>query len=87
MSSTTRDPSERASMERGIFEGVIEALANKHSQLDINFQRTSIKFPGIQQSLELNGTITVSVHMRELTSEEKQALAQKNVALVTSGHT
>jgi hypothetical protein len=71
-------------VERGIFEGVFDALANKHSQLDVNFQRTSIRVPGIPASVELNGLVTISVHMRELTEEEKKASAQRNVALMTS---
>lgn len=69
---------------QGLFEGLIEALANKHSQLDINFKNTSVRFPGIQASCELNGLVTVTVHIRELTEEEKQASAGRNVALMAT---
>lgn len=80
MSSAKR--SDMVSMEKGMFEGLIEALANKHSQLDLNFQNVSVRLPGIEQiGVELNGTITLAVHMRELTEEEKRALSAKNVAL------
>ena len=69
-------------MEKGMFEGLIEALADKHSQLDLNFQNVSVRVPGIQQiGLELNGTITLSVHMRDLSDDEKHAFAARNVAL------
>ncbi len=69
---------------KGFLEGLIEALANKHSQIDINFQKTAVRLPGLQQSVELNGLVTVSLHMRELTPEEKQASAQRNVAMMTA---
>jgi hypothetical protein len=70
-------------MERGLFEGLIEALANKHSQLDLNFQNVSLRVPGVQQiGVELNGTLTLSVHMREMTDEERNALAATHVATV-----
>jgi hypothetical protein len=68
-------------------ERLIEALADKHSQLDINFQHTGIKFPGLRESLEVNGTITLSVHMRDLSDEEKRALSQKNVSMLAAPRT
>jgi len=34
--------------------------------------------------VEINGTITLSVHMRDLTSEEKDALASRNMAALSS---
>jgi hypothetical protein len=69
--------------ERGLVEGIIEALGNKHSQLDINFQKTTIKVPGIHQMLELDGLVTLSVHVRELTEEEKLTSSKKNVTILT----
>ena len=71
--------------EKGLFEGMIEALADKHSQVDLNFQRVTLRLPGIQElGVDLNGTVTLSVHMRDLTDQEKQALASKNVAAVSA---
>lgn len=69
---------------KGLVEGLIEALADMHSQLDINFQKTSISIPGTQAGCELNGLITLTVHLRELTEEEKQASATKNIALMAT---
>jgi hypothetical protein len=77
-----REGSEIGEVEKGLFEGLIEALVDRHSQLDINFQRTNMRFPGMQLSVELNGLLSLSVHMRELTEEEKAASATKNVALM-----
>lgn len=71
-------------MEKGLVEGLIEALADKHSQLDVNFQKTNIRIPGMQVSIELNGIITITSHLRALTEEEKKASAAKNVALMAS---
>jgi hypothetical protein len=70
--------------ERGFFDGLVEALANKQSEVDLNFQRTSVRFPGMPVALEINGTITLSVHMRDLTDEEKQALASRNIAALST---
>ena len=74
-----------ADVEKGLFEGLIEALADKHSQLDLNFQKVSLRLPGMQQiGVELNGVVSLTVHMRELTDQEKQAFAAKNVAIVSA---
>ncbi|MCL5068206.1 MAG: hypothetical protein M1368_07630 [Thaumarchaeota archaeon] len=71
-------------VEKGFLAGIFEALGDKHSQLDINFQRTTIRMPGMQTGVEINGLITISVHMRELTEEEKKASAEKNVAMMAT---
>jgi hypothetical protein len=78
------EPSSAERLEKGLFEGLIDALADKHSQLDLNFQKTSFKLPSMQASVEVNGLITLTVHMRDLTAEEKQASAAKNVAMMAT---
>ncbi|MGI0087580.1 MAG: hypothetical protein ACREBI_06430 [Nitrosotalea sp.] len=75
---------EDSGMDASFFEGLIESLADKHSQLDINFQKTNIKLPGIEKTLEIDGLVTLSIHVRELTEEEKKASSKKNVVLLTS---
>jgi hypothetical protein len=70
-------------MEKGFLDGIIESLADKHSQLDINFQNTNIKLPGLEQSVQIDGLVTLSIHVRELTDEEKQASSKKNVVMMT----
>lgn len=74
---------ENGSEQRGLFEGLIEALADKHSQVDVNFQSVSLRVPGMQLGLELNGLVTVSVHMRDLTDEEKRSSAARNVSVMS----
>lgn len=71
-------------MEKGFLDGLIESLGDKHSQLDINFQKTNIKLPGLEQSVQIDGLVTLTVHVRELTEEEKKASSQKNVVLMTA---
>ncbi len=65
-----------------MFEGLIEALADKHSQLDIRLRGLTLKFPGIKEGIELTGTVSFSVHMRDLTDDEKKALAEHHVSLI-----
>jgi len=69
--------------EKNVFEGLITALANKQSQVDLTFDRTNLRFPGWSIGMEINGTISLIVHMRDLTDEEKQVLASKNVANIS----
>lgn len=71
-------------MEKGLVEGLIEALADKHSQLDINFQKTNIKIPGTQMNIEINGIVTLTTHLRVLTEEERKVSVARNVALMSS---
>ena len=77
--------SESKSVEKGFFEGLFEALSDKHSQFDVNFQGVTIRFPRIGTSIELNGIVTLTVHWREMTEEEKNASVAKNVALLSGG--
>jgi hypothetical protein len=83
-SMATKSGDNMTDAERGMLEGLIEALANKHSQLDLNFQKVSLKLPGMPLGVELNGVVSLSVHMREMTDEERQALAAKNLATVST---
>ena len=75
---------ENSEMDVNFFEGLIESLADKHSQLDINFQKTNIKLPGLEKTQEIDGLVTLTVHVRDLTDEEKKASSKKNVVLMTA---
>ncbi|MDG6941378.1 MAG: hypothetical protein JRN34_00420 [Nitrososphaerota archaeon] len=66
-----------------IFEGILGALSDKHSQLDINLQGMSIRLPSIGMSLECTGLVTLTAHIRDITEDEKKASASKNVALMS----
>ena len=78
------EPREVEEMGSGLFEGLINALGNKHSELDLSFEHTRLTMPGTQVGIELNGVVTLTVHMRELTDNEKKAMAEKNIALMST---
>jgi hypothetical protein len=74
-----------AEVEKSLFEGILEALSDKHSQLDINLQGMTIRFPRMGMSVEPNGLLTVTCHIRSMTESEKKASAARNVALMSKG--
>lgn len=67
---------------RGLMEGVIEALSDKHSQLDVRLQNLTLALGDTGLHLRLSGTVSVAVHMRELTDAEKDAHATANIAKI-----
>jgi hypothetical protein len=66
-------PPSAAAPDSNLFQDFVQAIADRHGELDIRLEHLSLRLPMIRESLELNGTITVSVHMRELSDKEKQA--------------
>jgi len=68
---------------KGPYQGLVKALGDKHTEFDINLQGLNVKLPRSGVSVELNGLVTLTVHMRELTEEEKKASAAKNVAVMS----
>lgn len=72
-----------AGAERSIVADFLEALSDKHSQVDINLQGMNVKFPSTGMSVEFNGLVTVTSHIRDITEDEKKASASKNVAMMT----
>lgn len=68
--------------EKTLIEGIIEALSDKHSQVDINLQGMSVSFPNTGIGVELNGLVTLTCHVRDITEDERKASASKNIALM-----
>lgn len=64
--------------------GMIAALVDRHGQMDIHLRKLHLTVPGSQLGLELDGKVTVSLHLRDLTDAEKQAHVQSNVAAIRS---
>lgn len=60
--------------------GIIEALTDRQSQLDIRLNDLTLRWAGTPFSVQLSGTVTVAVHMRDLTDKEKAAHVAANVA-------
>jgi hypothetical protein len=71
-----------AGNERSIVAELIGALSDKHTQIDINLQGMNVKFPNTGMSVEFDGLVTVTSHVRDMTDDEKRASASKNVALM-----
>jgi hypothetical protein len=67
-------------ISKGVVEGLIEALMDRQSQLDVQLKGLSLGLAGTPLAIQLSGKVTVSVHMRELTDEEKEAHASATVA-------
>jgi hypothetical protein len=67
-------------VSKGLMEGLIDALTDKHAQLDIRLRDLTMRLGGSRMGVEVNGTVTFAVHMRELDEDEKAAHAASTVA-------
>jgi hypothetical protein len=65
--------------DSNIFHDMVEALAGRHGELDIRLEHLNLRLPLMKDSLELNGAITLSVHLRDLSEKEKAARVAKEV--------
>ena len=72
-----------SSAEWNPFQDFVQAFADRHGELDIRLDHVQLKLPLVRDSLELNGTITVSVHMRALSDKEKQARVAHEVRILS----
>ena len=71
-----------ADAEKSLVEGILEALSDKHSELDISLEGMSVRLPNLGMSVECNGHITLSAHVRDITEDEKKASASRNVSMM-----
>lgn len=69
----------REGTEPNFFMNLMEAISDRHGQMDIRLDHLSLRLPVIRESVELNGTITLTVHMRDLTDQEKEARVAKEI--------
>ena len=61
------------------FEGLLDTMTDKHGQIDLRFDGVELRMKGTPLGLELNGSVALSVHLRNLTDEEKKAHVGKNL--------
>ncbi len=73
---------ESEDVSKGLVEGLIEALSDKHSQVDIRLQDLTMNLGGSRVAVKVSGAITVAVHMRDLTPPEKEAHVASNLAAI-----
>jgi hypothetical protein len=75
---------ETEAISKGLVEGVIDALTDKHSQLDLRLRALTLSLGDSRLSLKLSGDLTVAVHLRDLSEEEKAAHVASTVASIRS---
>jgi hypothetical protein len=66
------------------FLDLIEAISDRQGEMDIRLEHVTLKLPLVPESIELNGTVTLTVHMRDLTDKEKAAHASKEIRALTA---
>lgn len=75
---------ETEKISKGLVEGVIDALTDKHSQLDLRLRGLTLSLGDSRLSLRVSGDVTLAVHMRDLTEDEKAAHVASNVESIRS---
>lgn len=65
---------------KGLLEGIIDALSDKHSQLDLRLQDLTLSLGDSRLAVRLSGSVTVAIHLRDLTHAEKDAHVAANIA-------
>jgi len=71
-----------AGNEKSMVAELLGALSDKHTQIDINLQGMNVRFPNTGMSVEFDGLVTITSHVRDMTDDEKKASASKNIALM-----
>lgn len=75
-------PDETGDISKGLMEGLIDALSDKHSQLDVRLQGLTLSVGDSRVAVRVSGTISLAIHMRDLTEAEKDAHATANIARI-----
>ena len=60
---------------------MMEALSNRHGQMDIHLDHVSLRLPLSQRTIEVNGTVSVSIHLRDLSEKEPERARREAGAL------
>jgi len=61
---------------------LIEALADRHGEVELSLEHVTLKLPMVPEPVEVNGRLTVSMHLRDLSEKEKSAQAAKRVRVL-----
>lgn len=61
------------------FQEWMDALANRRGEVDLRLDHVALKLPWIPEAVEVNGTVSLTFHMRELTEKEREARAAKEI--------
>jgi hypothetical protein len=71
---------ESEQISKGLLEGVIDAMTDKHSQVDLHLRGLKLSLGDTDLAVKLTGDVSVSVHLRDLTDQEKAAHVAAAVA-------
>lgn len=61
---------------------LVEALSDRQGQLDFRLEHLSLRLPVMRESIEVNGQVSVSIHLRDLSPKEKEARSAKEIRLL-----
>lgn len=61
---------------------LVEALADRQGEVDVRLEHLSLRLPMIRETIELNGQVSISVHLRDLSPKEKSARVAKEIRLL-----
>ncbi len=62
---------------------LVEALSNRHGQVDVRLDHLAVRLP-LGGEVELSGTVSVSVHLRELSERERKAHEGRQVQVLSA---
>jgi len=65
-----------------LFAGMVASMVGKHGQMDIRIEKMALTMPGWPLALEVNGKVSVALHLRDLSEEERKAHVASNLASI-----
>jgi hypothetical protein len=75
---------EHGDMAGALVGELLKALTDRQGQLDIRLKHVVLDWKGTPLGIELNGTVTVALHLHDLNEKEKQAFRESNIAAIKS---
>jgi hypothetical protein len=63
-------------------DAFLDGLTDKHGEIDVRFDKMELRWKGTPLGIELNGSLVVSVHVRDLTDDEKRAHIRENLGRI-----
>jgi hypothetical protein len=64
------------------FQDWMNAMTDQRGEVELRLEGVSLKIPFLPEPVEVNGTVSLSFHVRELTDKEKEARVAKEVRLL-----
>jgi len=72
-------PSGNRNGETGRIGEIMEAIRDHHGQIDVRIEHLSLKLPRLEEAVELSGQISLTVHLRGISDDERRALTAKEI--------